>query len=89
MFNEPVANGYFMSCHLLHRCNDIRSQPLPSLAHRTHIGLDGYKIRHPAEQRGSLCFLERVKKDVGWRMTWMVRHLEHQWGELSGLDSSI
>ncbi|KAB8202747.1 hypothetical protein BDV34DRAFT_200519 [Aspergillus parasiticus] len=48
----------------------------------------GYTIRHPAEQRGSLCFLKRVEKDVGWRTTWMVRHLEDQWGELSGLDSS-
>ncbi|KAB8217936.1 hypothetical protein BDV33DRAFT_131979 [Aspergillus novoparasiticus] len=35
----------------------------------------GYTTRHPAEQRGSVCFLKRVEKDVGWRTTWMVRHL--------------
>ncbi|KAE8316449.1 hypothetical protein BDV41DRAFT_528262 [Aspergillus transmontanensis] len=88
MPNETVANGYFMTCHLLHRCKDIRSRPLPSLAHWTIVGLDGYTTRHPAEQRGSLCFLKRIEEDVGWRTTCMVRHLEDQWGELSGLDSS-
>ncbi|KAL4895177.1 hypothetical protein BDV59DRAFT_174597 [Aspergillus ambiguus] len=46
----------------------------------------GYCLKHPAEHRGSLEFLRRVEKAVGWRTAWMVDELEGQWEELSGLD---
>ncbi|EAU33702.1 conserved hypothetical protein [Aspergillus terreus NIH2624] len=47
----------------------------------------GYTLRHPAEHRGSLRFLERVEKAIGWRTAEMVHELESRWSELSALDS--
>ncbi|PWY91783.1 hypothetical protein BO94DRAFT_533239 [Aspergillus sclerotioniger CBS 115572] len=46
----------------------------------------GYCLRHPSEQQGSLKFLHRVEKVVGWRTTWMIRELETQWTELAKMD---
>ncbi|PYH92933.1 Zn(II)2Cys6 transcription factor [Aspergillus ellipticus CBS 707.79] len=47
----------------------------------------GYSLRHPSEQQGSLKFLRRVEKVVGWRTAWMVRELRAQWNELTELDT--
>lgn len=49
--------------------------------------IDGYCLRHPLEQRGSLRFLAHVEKTVGWRTRWMISELEKQWSELRGLDT--
>ncbi|GFN20826.1 Zn(II)2Cys6 transcription factor [Aspergillus tubingensis] len=46
----------------------------------------GYCLRHPSEKQGSLQFLRRVEKAVGWRTNWMIRELEAQWGELAEMD---
>ncbi|CAK45857.1 uncharacterized protein An11g01200 [Aspergillus niger] len=46
----------------------------------------GYCLRHPSEKQGSLKFLRRVEKAVGWRTDWMIRELEVQWGELAEMD---
>lgn len=48
---------------------------------------DGYCLRNPVEQRGSVDFLTRAEKVVGWRTAWVVRELEEQWGELRHLDA--
>ncbi|KAJ5173464.1 uncharacterized protein N7500_001395 [Penicillium coprophilum] len=47
----------------------------------------GYCLRNVVEQEGSLQFLTRVEKVLGWRTSWMMRELEHQWTELAGFDS--
>ncbi|KAJ5112789.1 hypothetical protein N7532_000834 [Penicillium argentinense] len=46
----------------------------------------GYCLQHPVEQQGSLTFLSRVEKLIGWRTTWIRSELEHQWGELADFD---
>ncbi|PWY68479.1 hypothetical protein BO70DRAFT_345048 [Aspergillus heteromorphus CBS 117.55] len=46
----------------------------------------GYCLRHPSEQQGSLNFLHRVEKVIGWRTAWMVRELQAQWKDLAELD---
>ncbi|PYH46450.1 uncharacterized protein BP01DRAFT_337793 [Aspergillus saccharolyticus JOP 1030-1] len=48
----------------------------------------GYCLRHVAEQQGSLAFLRRVEKTVGWRTAWVIRDLEAQWKELHTLDTA-
>ncbi|KAI9373035.1 hypothetical protein BJX61DRAFT_504980 [Aspergillus egyptiacus] len=47
----------------------------------------GFCLRHPAEHRGSLEFLSRVEKRVGWPTAWIIRQLEHEWRELRRLDA--
>ncbi|KAJ5569501.1 uncharacterized protein N7459_008931 [Penicillium hispanicum] len=49
----------------------------------------GYCLRHPVEQQGSLRFLCRVEKVLGWRTAWIRRELEGQWAELAALDTQI
>lgn len=80
--NETVENAFFMACHLVHRC-----KPPPHSYPTSLIKIDGYCLRHPAEQQGSLKFLAHVEKRVGWRTAWMVEELEQQWQELSTMDS--
>lgn len=46
----------------------------------------GYCLRHPAEQQGSLRFLSRLEKVLGWRTCWIKRGLEKQWADLAELD---
>ncbi|KAA8650851.1 uncharacterized protein ATNIH1004_003540 [Aspergillus tanneri] len=46
----------------------------------------GYCLRHPVVQRGTLEFLKRVEKVIGWRTANAVRELKKQWGELRDLD---
>ncbi|OGE51298.1 hypothetical protein PENARI_c014G03471 [Penicillium arizonense] len=46
----------------------------------------GYCLRQPAEQQGSLRFLSRVEKNLGWRTSWIGRELERQWMEQAALD---
>lgn len=58
-----------------------------------HLGLSdpypvGYHLRHPAEQQGSLLFLSRVEKNLGWRTSWIGRELERQWKERAAWDSA-
>lgn len=48
----------------------------------------GYCLRTVVEQEGSLQFLSRVEKVIGWRTSWIMRELEHQWTELAAFDSS-
>lgn len=88
MSNETVENACFMVCHLLHRCTLDPSPPLLYTVpwNSSLRSLDGYCLRHPAEQRGSLRFLAHVEKDIGWRTEWMVNELEEQWKELRELD---
>lgn len=82
MSNETVENAYFMACHLLHRCEcNIRHSGQVLI-----LVTDGYCLRHPSEKQGSLKFLRRVEKAVGWRTDWMIRELEVQWGELAEMD---
>ncbi|KAJ5505186.1 hypothetical protein N7463_008060 [Penicillium fimorum] len=47
----------------------------------------GYCLRNVVEQEGSLQFLTQVEKVLGWRTSWMMRELEHQWAELAAFDS--
>ncbi|KAI9925313.1 hypothetical protein MW887_006241 [Aspergillus wentii] len=47
----------------------------------------GHCLRNPAEQRGSLKFLQQVEKKLGWRTAWMAQELEREWAELQELDS--
>ncbi|KAJ5819467.1 hypothetical protein N7474_005058 [Penicillium riverlandense] len=47
----------------------------------------GYCLRQPAEQQGSLQFLSRVEKLLGWRTSWIGRELECQWMELAAFDT--
>ena len=49
--------------------------------------LVGHCLRNPAEQRGSLKFLQQVEKKLGWRTAWMAQELEREWAELQELDS--
>jgi hypothetical protein len=56
-----------------------------------HLGLSdpypvGYCLRQPAEQQGSLRFLSRVEKNLGWRTSWIGRELERQWMEQAAVD---
>ncbi|KAJ5924993.1 hypothetical protein N7454_007632, partial [Penicillium verhagenii] len=46
----------------------------------------GYCLRHPAEQQGSLDFLNQVEKVLGWRTAWIKEQLERQWNELAEID---
>ncbi|KAJ9491255.1 hypothetical protein VN97_g1967 [Penicillium thymicola] len=48
----------------------------------------GYCLRNVVEQEGSLQFLSQVEKELGWRTSWIMRELEHQWTELAAFDSS-
>lgn len=80
--NETVENACFMVCHLLHRCKHHSATSHTVLSNN----LDGYCLRHPGEQRGSLRFLAHVEKNIGWRTKWMVQELEQQWKELRDLD---
>lgn len=52
------------------------------------MSLVGYCLRNVVEQEGSLQFLSRVEKVLGWRTSWIMRELEHQWTELVAFDSS-
>ncbi|KAJ5176968.1 uncharacterized protein N7482_002845 [Penicillium canariense] len=47
----------------------------------------GYCLRQPAEQQGSLRFLSRVEKSLGWRTSWIRRELERQWMERDSVNS--
>ncbi|CAG7945314.1 unnamed protein product [Penicillium nalgiovense] len=83
--NESVENAYFMACHLLHRCScalHIPRQLLP-----TDLSLVGYCLRNVVEHEGSLKFLARVENMLGWRTSWIMRELEHQWAELAEFDA--
>ncbi|OQE72151.1 hypothetical protein PENNAL_c0099G06023 [Penicillium nalgiovense] len=43
----------------------------------------GYCLRNVVEHEGSLKFLARVENMLGWRTSWIMRELEHQWAELA------
>lgn len=47
----------------------------------------GYCLRHSVEQQGSLQFLSRVEKVLGWRTCWIRQDLERQWAELAEMES--
>ncbi|KAJ5753331.1 uncharacterized protein N7511_007484 [Penicillium nucicola] len=47
----------------------------------------GYCLRHPVEQQGSLDFMCRVEKVLGWRTSWMRKELESRWTKLAAFDS--
>lgn len=49
--------------------------------------LVGYCLRNSFEQQGSLDFLARAEKRLGWRTSWIIQELENQWAELAALDS--
>lgn len=81
--NESVQNAYFMACHLLHRCQYLILFGVLS----ANCLLVGYCLRNLLEQQGSLRFLARAEKRLGWRTSWIMQELEHQWAELAALDS--
>lgn len=62
--------------------------PYPSILLPADLSLVGYCLRNVVEQEGSLQFLSRVEKVLGWRTSWIMRELEHQWTELAAFDSS-
>ncbi|KAJ5088839.1 hypothetical protein N7456_012455 [Penicillium angulare] len=47
----------------------------------------GYCLRQPAERQGSLSFLSRVEKSLGWRTSWIAHELEGQWANQDSLRS--
>jgi hypothetical protein len=64
----------------------VRAQPLFKLplANQTLVG---YCLRNSVEQQGSLRFLSQVERVLGWRTSWIIQELEHQWAELAAFDS--
>jgi hypothetical protein len=45
--------------------------------------LDGHCLRNPVEQQGSLSFLCRAEKVLGWRTAWIRQELARQWTEMA------
>ena len=54
---------------------------------RADLSLVGYCLRNVVEHEGSLKFLARVENMLGWRTSWIMRELEHQWTELAAFDA--
>jgi hypothetical protein len=67
-------------------CIAVRGPNLCRLT-STNVTLVGYCLRHPVEQQGSLEFMSRVEKVLGWRTSWMRKELEKRWTELAAFDS--
>ncbi|KAJ5780086.1 hypothetical protein N7457_005246 [Penicillium paradoxum] len=48
----------------------------------------GYCLRQKLQQQGSLDFLIRVEKVLGWRTSWIMEELQRQWTELAALEEA-
>ncbi|KAJ5645874.1 hypothetical protein N7490_002246 [Penicillium lividum] len=82
---ERTIAGHILTVVGLSRSNESVENAYFMASHLLHRF--GYCVQHPVEQKGSLQFLSRVEKVLGWRTAWIREQLERQWAELAEVDS--